>query len=513
MGNYKNAYITKQPNAVDPSEWINKQEEIGNYYNELKAQKEKDKVTRDDATIKSDLDLKWDYESSGNATFDEFLAGAGDQMIPKFAQARQEAKEALIKYGQNSPEYNTARSKYTNIANIIPQFKMMYADTERGLEENKTLMATNNYVQHPDNIKSLNEFENGDYQFRINENGMARVKKGGVSLNEKDFQGLNLKKPIEKLYAKDIAEKLSEVWGKETIETRDGYIDYTKINNINDTKDPKTGEKVKGLRSSLTDYYELIVSEEDVERYFATEKNEFFEFDGKKISDNEAKNKKVEFIKNLVESTIPLIEKKTGQKFDSARYRVDSKNTKPTDKTTGITQALSKNKVRPTASVYGAKLSKKINSKNRWSVQPSKSVQIGNRTEQQLPTFNTIKDSESGDTYSNATIESYTYDDGGTLIAVISYVADKGRIVNGDQLRPDGTYDDKNTPEKKETAIITANTEVDRDIANFLGISIDDLQNMAIDKEDEQKEDKAEDKKEETKEERLARMKAAINTP
>lgn len=150
------------------------------------------------------------------------------------------------------------------------------------------------------------------------------------------------------------------------------------------------------------------------------------------------------------------------------------------DKPVNTFDTLTKNRIRPNQNEWGDKV-KNISSQNRYSIQPSKTVQIGNRTELQLPTLNTVKDLDNPkNTYSNATVESYTVDNKGNLMLKISYTTDKGST--GDVYEGDEYKGKQGTPETKQTAIIRAGNDVRRDIANFLGISVAEMRNLAVEK-------------------------------
>lgn len=188
-------------------------------------------------------------------------------------------------------------------------------------------------------------------------------------------------------------------------------------------------------------------------------------FDPEKLTNEQVD----EMVNKVVEASKPLYATKD---VESRRASISSGgSTKPT---TNVFDTLSNNRIRPTENEFGAKI-EKITPNNRYSIHPFKSVQIGNRVEQQLPTFNTIKDLDSGESYSNTTIESYTYDDDGNMVARISYVFDKGGK---------DTYDDvpgvDSVPEKKQEAVIKVSKPIERDIADFLGISIEKLRSLAI---------------------------------
>ena len=506
-GTYKNAYITKKPNAVDPSDWINKQQENINYVNELKAQKKKDafnQAEKDRLEFKADTAFQFDMKAMGEGRVDQALSPYLQKSIADLNDAKNDVEEALATHGLRSEKYSNALQKFDNISMRGKNFRLVNEAVVTKLNAIQTLVDEGKIYQSPENIKKQNDFATNPIEIRENDKGENRFFQGD-NIYSVDGIGaqLDFGKIIYKIDNIDVINGITETIGTKVYDKISGYTKTTNTNPWEDYTNEK-GEKMAGIKNILTKGIESSLTDDVVESVLAG-KGQF----GYDEMPQETKDElKAGILENWLEIGRGQVEEKLGVSFDSARYRVDSKNTTPTDKTTGIMQGLSKNKIRPSKSVYGDKITK-INSKNKWSVQPAKSVQIGNRIEQQLPTFNTIKDLESGDTYSNVTIESYTFDDVGNFITKISYVSDKGGKVKV-YLGEDG--EDRSEPEKKETEIIRADIEVKRDIANFLGISIDDLWNLAVDKEDEQKEDKTEDKKEETKEERLARMKAAINT-
>ena len=341
MGNYKNAYLNKQPNAVDPSEWINKQEEIGLYHDQLRQKREQGEADRKNKQDKETFNKTYTIGGTGNATFDEISTMIGFEALPKILEAKNEATQARDQYGMNSEQHNNAVNKYNNLHKTTEILKNSNAVTIEEMNGHKTLLDTNEYVDHPDNTKALDNFASDSFGYSFNDQGLLNMKKGGVRVEGEKYSGLNLKQPFKKLYAKDIAEGLSKIWGKQELQTRKGYIDFTDINSIEDSVDPKTGKKTKGLRSNLLDYFESNITDEEAERFYATEKNEFRESDGKKVSDDVWEKKKVDFINHLVESTIPLIDKEKGQKFDTSARNQDirtanSKSDNDNPSTSGI---------------------------------------------------------------------------------------------------------------------------------------------------------------------------------
>jgi len=504
-GTYKNAYITKKPNAVDPSDWINKQQENINYVNELKAQKKKDafnQAEKDRKEYKADTAYEIDLSSTGNIHMDTVIKPYLIKSMSDLFEADKAVGEALDTHGLRSKEYSDALTKYDNISKRGKIFRLVNDSVVTKLNTTAQLVSDRKIYQSPDNIKKLDEFSKTPIRVGDNDKGEIRFFQGDNVYSVDDIAAqLDFGKDIYKINNLEVIKSITDTIGTKEY---DDISNYTKTTNTNPWEDytNEKGEKMAGIKNILTKGIDSALTDDVVESVLAGKGDFGYDEllqkanDGDKKAQEDIKQLKDGILENWLEIGRGQVEEKLGVSFDSARYRVDSKNTTPTDKTTGIMQGLSKNKIRPSKSVYGDKI-QKINSKNKWSVQPAKSVQIGNRIEQQLPTFNTIKDLESGDTYSNVTIESYTFDDVGNFITKISYVSDKGGkviVYEGE----DG--EDRSEPEKKETKIIRADADAKRNVANFLEISIDDLWNLAVDKNDEQKEDKKEETKEEVDE-------------
>lgn len=477
MANSSNAYITKEANTVNPSDWINKQQQVSQYYDELARQQEKEELARKDklrSEYNKDFDGEFDLSSMGNDVVNKIYTPLANQSLVDLKEAKDEGEKALNTYGINSKEYRNAKTKYDNIMQRPKLFKLLYEGASSKLNNYSKQVQEGKIYQSPENIKKLQEITKTPIKFRKNELGEMVVQQGENTYRLDEFADkLDLGKPIYKVDENSIISEITKSIGDKEFDKISGYTTTTSTNPWEDYKDPN-GQKLPGIKSILTNGFESALTDDVMESVLAGKG----QFGYSEMSPETKEELKAKTIENWLEVGRGQMEEKFKTSFNSSKYSTDASNSRSNSKSEDTSSQLSKNRSKPTQSVWGDKI-KNIDAGNRFSVQPSKTVQIGNRTELQLPTANTIKDLDTGKSYSNATIESYTFDNKGNLITKISYVDDKG--ASSDIYDEDGNFvGKKGAPETKKTAIVRADADVKRNIANFLEITTDDLWNLAV---------------------------------
>ena len=484
MANSNSAYITKQPNSVNPSDWINKQEQIGLMYDEIARDKEREKQQGIDSETSKNLSNKLSFTDTGNGTTNRILSEVGLGMLSAYSETQEEAKNALIKHGVNSEQYRTALRKVKNMEGQPDVIALKLSEMADALNNETTQLATGNYIQNPDDIKKRHDFSKLSLTGKVNANGVPIIDVDGKEESiDAVIERLRSSGLTEKLDVPALVQDVGQKWKKREFQNRKGYTTFTKTNSWEDFKNPENGKMEKGAKSLLNDYYDDVLTEDEVNRYYATKGEHGYN----SMPEETKKTLRENAIADLAENTKIFIEESSSEKFDTPKYNKDASLSASRNKDSGggnVFEELSKNKIRPTEDVYGNEF--KIDSSSVYSISPSKRQKIGSRTVEVKPKFNTIKDIETGDSFTNPTIESYTYDEDNNLIARITYVSDKGGKGGNDNttFSPDSSGETDsvtNSPETREEAIIKANAEVERDIADFLKISIDELRSLAID--------------------------------
>ena len=272
MANYKSAYLTKQPNPIDPSDWINKQQEISQYYDGLKRQKEAEEQAKKDKLLKqfdTDFSGEFDLSSMGNQNVNEVFSPLAHQSLPELKQAHDQGRKALEMNGINSKEYLNAVDRYNNILKRPALFRLTYSEIAKKLNSQAETLATGDYVQDPDSIKALNDFTSQPLKYWSDPSGNIIVQQGDKVSEMGEFaKNMKLPEPIKKFNTDTYMTGIVKGIGEHKIAEKNGYTTTTTTNSWDDFKEG--GQKRDGIRTMLERHFEKELDDDTMNRILAT---------------------------------------------------------------------------------------------------------------------------------------------------------------------------------------------------------------------------------------------------
>tara|TARA_R110002049_G_scaffold108120_2_gene256153 strand:+ start:942 stop:2450 length:1509 start_codon:yes stop_codon:yes gene_type:complete len=473
-GNYTNAYVNAQPSGFNPTKWLQNEQDRQIAIDEISRKRDEEdrlKKEKQQKNLNEDSRYKVKIDPSEIQNVNDYIRYAwevGKERVFELSNILEANKD-----NQSSDEYRKAQRE---IALINDNLGSEVNFVTKAWESDMTKAASGKYLLTPEQLGKTQSYISKKITLTIGDGGrllMQRDTDGDGTLDvlsKEDFANGNLLGQLvpnvdENAFVKGLNignVKVDDIQGLKTTTIKNPWD----ANVFGDANNPKSLNSMvsESIKSQILDSNGNL---NELGKSFAYKRGMF-------NVDNISKDEIGMIVEDLADA------KRAEMGFEKT---IKTRNPVRTsggsgDKTENTYDILAQNRVRPTKSVWGDKF-EKISPENRFSVPVSKSVKIGSRTELQSPEQNTIKDLDSGKSYSNATIESYTYDDKGNLYAKISYVTDKG--VTETQYDEKGYEAGKQgNPETKKTAIIRADSDTKRDIANFLGISMDDLWNLGV---------------------------------
>lgn len=497
MANYKNAYLTKQPNSVNPSEWINKQEQIGLQYDAIKNQKKQQELARQDKLRKefnNDFEGEFDLSSFNNESVNRVFEPMARQSIVDLKEAKDQGEKALNQYGINSKEYRTARDKYDNILKRPKMFRLAFEQTASKLNGFNDLVSSGKAHQIPENIEKLQKLTSEPIKYRQDTNGKYILMQGDNAYTMDEFADkLDLGRVVPVIDENSVIEGITSAIGKKEYDQRVGYETTTVTNPWDNTKDGKLG-----IKSFLTKGYENALTDEVMESVLAGRG----EFGYNEMSDSTKEELKANVINEWLEVGRGQIEEKLGVDFDSSRYNQDArlandrkKNkpqiteiTEPTKDTFPHYKSISNGNA---IGVSGAKTISSIKTET-WSNGEPEYID-GNK--------NPKWEGNKGETLSNVKPLAFTMDDKGRLIASVSF-SDGVKMTQNqiEKLKDDLDYykeegtEDKRVEELEETikkaekgvknvikdVVVAKDREFE--FADAAGVSVEELKNNLKDK-------------------------------
>lgn len=498
-GNYTNSYATTQSSGFNPTNWLHKEQDRQTAMDELsrkraeedrKRKQENEKAFTDATryTVKIDPSTIPNVNALKSAIWD-----AGKERVF-------ELSETMDKYKNDpySQEYKNAEREIMYINDTLANQANLIT---KAWEDDMLKAASGKYLLNPNQLKSIDSYSKTPMEIALGSGGRVIIKRdtdgdGTLDFITKDefINGNLLGQLVPNVDEVDFVKKLNignikvdDVQGLRTITEKNPW----ELNVFGDENNPKSLKNVvtDTIKSQILDSNGQL---NDIGKSFAYKRG-MYDLDN--LSPDEV-DMIVEDLSEMKRADMGF-EKSIAVRNPARSSSGSSSKQSSSNNSEDVYGTLAKNRVRPTKSVWGDKFDK-ISPENRFSVPVSKSVKIGSREELQSPKQNTIKDLDSGKSYTNSTIESYTYDDKGNLYAKISYIDDKGGVMSAaakdykiKELINKGVSQEKaieqvnnlsnNNPETKKTAIIRADSDTKRDIANFLGISMDDLWNLGVD--------------------------------
>lgn len=368
MANYKSAYITKQPNSVNPSDWIAQQEQTNLYFNELKRKREQEEADKRQKQFEGDFDGEWDWSSSGDGTIDGFLAQMGMQAIEQLSKAKEDGEKALNTYGVNSKEYIQAKQRYDNLMSLPSQLKLSTSDIKATLAERQKMLESGNYLQSPSDTEKLDKFASQPLKFKFLPNGTALVNSGDITSGIADFgSSFKLGGLYEKIDENDIIQDIATKFKDKVIEDRKGYTTTKITNSWDNYKDPNTGKMVGGIKNALTKQYEDLVTDDYAKTALAN--RGVFDYDD--WSDEQKDEAKATLINDMVEKSRPYIKEMIEEDFDTSARNQDIRTANQknnNNETNGISFVESKqygNDKSATANIYAFNKPYTIKSTNK----------------------------------------------------------------------------------------------------------------------------------------------------
>lgn len=341
MGNYKSAYLTKQPNAVDPSEWIARQEEIGLYHSQLRREREQQKQAQKQKQFEGDFSGEYDLSSSGNGTIDSMLMQIGLQSLAELSEAKEAGERAMQTEGPNSKAYIEAKQRYDNIMNRPDLLKLATNDINQNLAKRQEQLATGNFIQDPDDLKSLDGFIKNPIKWKNMPDGTMLINSGDTTSTLKDFtNALKLNPLIAKVDENAIIQDVATKFKDKIIEDRKGYTTTKRTNTWESYRDPETKEMVGGVKAALTKQYENVVTDDFAKSVLAS-RGQF----GYDSMDDAVKDQlKANIITDMVENSRPYIKEAIEKDFDTSARNQDER-TANSNTTKGITTKDGKGKI------------------------------------------------------------------------------------------------------------------------------------------------------------------------
>lgn len=321
MANYKNAYITKQASPVDPSEWIDRQEDFNLHHQELQRAKEQQELDRKNKKFEGDFDGEYDMSSSGNGSIDGMLTQIGLQSLSELKDAKEEGEKAINMYGPNSKEYIQAKQRYDNIMKRPSLLKLATNDINTSLNERQKMLGTGNFLQDPTDLKKLDSFSNSPIKWKYNKDGTVLINSGETTSSLKDFSSsLKLGNLIPKIDENSTVQATTKAFKDKVIENREGYV-TKKITNPWENYKDSDGNNVMGIKTMLTRQYESIVDDEYAKSVLAS-RGQF----GYDDMSNETKEElKANIINDMVEKSRPYVKEMIEEDFNNSKYSTDSR--------------------------------------------------------------------------------------------------------------------------------------------------------------------------------------------
>lgn len=477
-GNYTNAYIGKERSGFDPTAWLHKEQDRQIAIDEIQRRRDEEdrkRKSEDEKAFSDSTRYKVEIDPSKIPNVNAFKSAifdAGKERVFELSKAMEKYKNDPY-----SPEYKKAEREIQYINDTLAnQANLM----TKAWEEDMIKASSGKYLLSPNQIKNVQSYASTPMEISLGEGGRVVIKRdnnndGTLDLLTKDefVNGNLLGKLVPNVDENTFLKGLNI--GDVKIDEMKGLTTTTETNpwetNIfGDETNPRS------LKNVVT---ETIKSQIMGDNGKLNELGESFAY---KRGIYDTDNISQEEIDLIAEDLAEAKRSELGYEKSIKRERVYGGGGGKTISSDGIFQSIAKNRTRPTKSVWGDKISPD----DRFSVQPAKMVQIGNRTEMQLPTMNIVKDLDTNKTYSNATIESYAYDKKGNMYAKISYVTDKGSTesIYEKDIESGKRYvsGKAGNPQSKGSAVIRIDSDTKRDIANFLEISMDDLWNLGVEK-------------------------------
>ena len=232
-GNYTNAYLTKQPSPVDPSAWINQQEQMNLYYDQLANKKKAEQQARKDKErelFNKDLQ-EFDLSSMGNDIVNGIFLPLANESIKELNDTESEMEKALNDKGYNSPEYSALKRKYDNILMRPKKFRLAMEGAATSLNDYKDLVAKGEILQTPENLQKLDRFSgkvkvtkdgDGNYLFGFGKDENADGIDDIYRL-EDIAKGLDLGKLVAKVDEDEILKGITSSFKKKEYEQRIGF--------------------------------------------------------------------------------------------------------------------------------------------------------------------------------------------------------------------------------------------------------------------------------------------------
>lgn len=409
MANSSNAFITKQANSVNPSDWINKQEQIGLQYDAIQRQKEKDELARQDklrGEFNENFEGEFDLSSMGNDAVNKVFTPMAMQSLQDLKLAKDEGEKALNAHGINSKEYRSAKSKYDNILKRPKLFKLAFEQTSKKLNERNALVSSGAAIQSPDSIQKLQDIITQPIKYKQDAEGRYILMQGENAYTMDEFADkLEIGRVIPRVDEGSIIEGITSSIGDKEFSQRMGYETITRTNPWNDYKDPKTGEKGLGIKSILTKGYETALTDDVMESVLAGRGQFGYDEMPAKIKDE----LKAKILSEWLDVGRGQVEEKLGVKFDSSRYNNDSDN------------ALKKNKTESTPLIGVAEPTKETYSEYIDNIDENNVNSVSISGAKSIPTATT----EDGETLTDIVPHNFTRDKQGRLIVAASYVNSK----------------------------------------------------------------------------------------
>jgi hypothetical protein len=331
MGNSSNAYITKQPNAQNPSDWINQQEQTGLQYDAIKRQKEKDAQDRQDKDregFDSDKAFDIDMSTTGDARIDQMLAPIYTGALVKNREATIEMEKAFETYGYNSKEYREANKAQDNINYLPKLIKGIITPFSSLSKEETTLLASGGYAKDPSKIAKWQEFTKNGLSGSFSKDGNLILKLGdevfsAEQFNEKTKDLFGVTKLVD---MGDVMKKTTGMF-KDQIQQSVSGLTTTKITNSWEDTVDENGEKINGLESNLRSHYTNLVTDEVANGMYAN----MGVWDYNKEGTDQDKRKS-QLIEKLVNDSKPLV---TQSKEVTKKQYSGGKNTPGVKSTNG----------------------------------------------------------------------------------------------------------------------------------------------------------------------------------
>jgi hypothetical protein len=327
MANYKNAFITKQPNTVNPSNWINQQEQTNLYYKQLADQKNEreEKKQKEDSQAYRDDYLELNFADTGNDFFNQVGAGVARMAVKKADDLYRKMSE--VPYG--SKEYNELWMAYQKANKADEDFAKAFQSSANKLNQLATDVKNENIFLTPDNLKKLEAFQSGAIRVFNNDKGKFFVEIGA----DLDGDGENDLYSFDDLQngALDFGAYIPNVNRDEYLKTAVGNLgtkEYQQLKgyNIDTVKNSwddimVNGKKMPGIKTLLQEQFSELP--EDVVASFAWQ---FDQLEYLKLNDQEKLKYKIKLQEELTENSRQYLPESVKRAFDNARRTQDIRN-------------------------------------------------------------------------------------------------------------------------------------------------------------------------------------------